>query len=291
MSIFNPFGRTTRINRYTTENKLSNIFFQVLADKYPLPSIDFILSLDDCYDDEEKKPIPIFVMARNRASLGRILIPDFEVCKLEEMEKLRQTCKRIAKKFPWSKKNSRIFWRGSSTGASITLQNYTELPRFKLTSYSNRYPWLDARFTQFVQGSPEVYEAMALGGNGLSRHVSIKNHFAYKYLLDIDGNSCTFSRCRWILLSNSTLLKPASQNIQWYYKTLKPYIHYVPLREDLSDLQEVYQWLTTHDDEARRISLEGQRLAKSLFSKTNIEKYVVTLFNEYADIYQTDQKL
>lgn len=35
---------------------------------------------------------------------------------------------------------------------------------------------------------------------------------------------------------------------------LRPWVHYVPLRDDANDVEEKMQWVIDHDMEARRIS-------------------------------------
>ena len=92
-------------------------------------------------------------------------------------------------------------------------------------------------------------------------------------------------------MSNSTLIKPDSENIQWYYKALQSGTHYVPVQADYTDLPEVYQWLKTHDKEAEQIAKQGQTLANSIFSKKELERYVVTLLNEYAQILKKPKSL
>ena len=42
------------------------------------------------------------------------------------------------------------------------------------------------------------------------------------------------------------------------------WFHFVPAKEDLSDLREKYEWAETHQRLARRISENGTKLARSL---------------------------
>ena len=63
---------------------------------------------------------------------------------------------------------------------------------------------------------------------------------------------------------NSVVLKTDSPFMQWYFDKLKPWIHYVPLSRDLSDLMEKIDWINAHDSECERISHEATSLIKSL---------------------------
>tara|TARA_B110000285_G_C14615769_1_gene376894 strand:- start:64 stop:231 length:168 start_codon:yes stop_codon:yes gene_type:complete len=55
------------------------------------------------------------------------------------------------------------------------------------------------------------------------------------------------------MLSGSVALKVDSDFGQWFYGAIKPYKHYVPVKNDLSDLVEQVEWLKQNDDKAREI--------------------------------------
>ena len=81
-----------------------------------------------------------------------------------------------------------------------------------------------------------------------------KRHgYQYKYVLDIDGNSVSWTRLPYIMVGGSVPLKPDSEFSQWFYGAIKPYRHYVPVKDDMSDLVEQVQWLRQNDHIAREI--------------------------------------
>jgi hypothetical protein len=66
----------------------------------------------------------------------------------------------------------------------------------------------------------------------------------YKYHLYADGNNVAWRRPQEVMMSNSLLLMPeSSSRVEFLYNELVPYKHYVPLKHDLSDLEEVFEWL------------------------------------------------
>jgi len=65
----------------------------------------------------------------------------------------------------------------------------------------------------------------------------------------------------WILLSNSVLLKQESKKIEWFFYKIKPYVHYYPLKNDVSDLLEAVEWLRANDKKARELSEAGTKFA------------------------------
>lgn len=55
----------------------------------------------------------------------------------------------------------------------------------------------------------------------------------YKYLLWVPGN-CASLRLAAQLLSDAAVLKLDSPEIEWYYPLLRPWVHYIPVRQDLT---------------------------------------------------------
>ena len=88
----------------------------------------------------------------------------------------------------------------------------------------------------------------------------------YKYQIDIDGNTNSWPGLFQKLLTRSPVLKVASPRgyRQWYYDRLRPWVNFVPVAQDMSDLIEKILWLRSHDDAGRRIGEAGKALADSL---------------------------
>ena len=95
----------------------------------------------------------------------------------------------------------------------------------------------------------------------------------YKYQLDVDGEVNAWSALWWKLYSNSVVFKVDSHYEQWYYKDLKEWVHYIPVKADLSDLEEKYKWALENDEKCREIALEGRNLAVSLTYENVIKNY------------------
>ena len=75
----------------------------------------------------------------------------------------------------------------------------------------------------------------------LAQYVNIPDHSRWKYLLSTDGftASCRFGK---LLQTNSIVLKEESNWIEYYYRSVKPGVHYVSFNRDqvldvLTDLE------------------------------------------------------
>ena len=55
-------------------------------------------------------------------------------------------------------------------------------------------------------------------------------------------------RLPYLLAGGSLVLKQDSVYHEHFYHRLKPWVHYVPLKEDLSDVEEKVLWAVDNDD-------------------------------------------
>lgn len=65
----------------------------------------------------------------------------------------------------------------------------------------------------------------------------------------MDGNSWS-SRFGSLLCYNSVVIKIEPQYFEYFYADLKPWSHYIPVKNDLSDLDENIQWALDPKNEA-----------------------------------------
>jgi hypothetical protein len=104
--------------------------------------------------------------------------------------------------------------------------------------------------------------------------VAIEQHFAYKYILIVDGNVIASSH-QWVFGSGSVpIMVTHPGNGYWFQKYLEPMKNYVPVSYDLSDLDEKIEWLVAHDVEAREIADNALRLARTVLSSEFQKKYI-----------------
>jgi hypothetical protein len=84
-----------------------------------------------------------------------------------------------------------------------------------------------------------------------------------RFLIDIDsgwsGSTGLFQK----LLTGSTILRVPRRDPArlWLHDRLKPWVHYVPVAPDLSDLSQQIAWLLDHDATAQDIGRRGQEVA------------------------------
>jgi hypothetical protein len=256
-----------------------------------IPEVEFVVYIDDWTTTVTPYSAPLFVFAKDTTrGQGLVVLPDFEM--LSGYEEIAAQTLDACEKSPWKHKKEMVIWRGTTTGSphngSYTPSNFRDFPRTKLVDLSLANPDIvDARFTKLCQGA-ELFAAQLSKYCG--NFMPIWGHIPYKYQILVDGNTCAFSRAYWQLLSNCVMFKQTSSHIQWYYRGLKPYVHYVPVKEDLSDLISQVKWARSHDKKVHLISKNATAFAQENLTKDEAFTYLHRLFVEYEKLLYSHQK-
>ncbi|AAS18093.1 tyrosine kinase [Singapore grouper iridovirus] len=176
----------------------------------------------------------------------------------------------------WSDRIPIAVFRGSSTGAGTTVQNNQ---RLKAVSFSMEHPeLLDAGITKWNlrprkrTGDPE-YSTIAPGQwpphkdyPPLADSLTPEQQANYKYILCLWGHAPAFRLIRDLSLGSVVLLAdvpPGQKRLElWFYNLLVPWVHYVPVKGDLSDLATVIQWCRDNNQKCSAIATAGTILAR-----------------------------
>jgi hypothetical protein len=196
------------------------------------------------------------------------LIPDYYFIVSHGYETIRNFF--LQNPIPWDLRHPIALWRGSTTGdPNLPPERWRELPRVRLCALARSAAskkLIDACITEITQVNDSAAIAEITNSGYLASYVPPHDFPKWKYQIDIDGNTNSWPGLFVKLLTGSVVLKVASPRgyRQWYYDKLKPWINYVPVSSDLSDLPDRLEWLRAHDDIAREIGYQGKLLADSL---------------------------
>jgi len=67
-----------------------------------------------------------------------------------------------------------------------------------------------------------------------------------------------------------------------------PWVHYVPVKQDLSDMLSNIQWLRDNDDKAYEIAQNSKALYKILYGIDNLVEDAGEIFKKYASMMKYD---
>ncbi|RDB16600.1 Beta-1,2-xylosyltransferase 1 [Hypsizygus marmoreus] len=124
---------------------------------------------------------------------------------------------------------------------------------------------------------------------------SVKDAGNYKYVLDVDGNGWS-GRFKRLITSNSLIFK-ATIYPEWYTDRIAPWVHYVPIQMDMSDLHDALVFFRgdgngdgSHEDLARKIAIAGRQWSKTFWRREDLVAYFFRLILEYSRLMSLDRE-
>jgi hypothetical protein len=69
-----------------------------------------------------------------------------------------------------------------------------------------------------------------------------------------------------------------------YQKHWIPWVHFVPVKNDLSDLLETINWLRQNDAKAKEIALNGRSLYKKLYNMPNMIEDASSIYGKIGSL-------
>ncbi|XP_060785351.1 protein O-glucosyltransferase 2 isoform X4 [Neoarius graeffei] len=291
------FGQRQSLCHYTIKNNQvyikthgEHVGFRIFMDafllsltrKVRLPDVEFFVNLGDWPLEKRRsaeKLHPIFSWCGSNDTRD-IVMPTYDLTEsiLETMGRVSLDMMSVQANTgpPWAEKNRTGFWRGRDSRRE----------RLELVKLARANPTLlDAAFTNFFffEHDESLY-------GPLVKHVSFFDFFKYKYQINVDGTVAAY-RMPYLLSGDSVVLKQDSIYYEHFYSQLKPWVHYIPIKADLSDLLEKIQWAKEHDEEAQKIAQAGQQFARTYLMGDSIFCYYFKLFQEYAKLQLTKPKI
>ena len=98
----------------------------------------------------------------------------------------------------------------------------------------------------------------------------------FKYIIHICGHVSAY-RLSFELSLGSVILLVDSEWRLWFQHLLIPYVHYVPVKSDLSDIYEQIKWCKDNDDKCSEIVNNARLFYETYLNKESILTYLQNL--------------
>lgn len=278
---------------------------ETMVRNYSVPDVDFIYCYYDC---NSGGPIPIFGSAKKRGAYNAIQFVDkFYDILCQDIgwndhhkgwNELIHIMVDAKYKWPWHQKIGKVFWRGTPSdlwgcGGAYKTASWNVAPRGKCV-YLSKYVApedIDAAFVPFFKIHNLVDDYQSFTATvPMSEFVQHVDHLRYKYQLNLDGMTATYPGLHWRLLSGCLTFKQETDDEMWYYKGIKPWVHYIPVKIDCSDLIEKIHWAKANDDEAHKIALNAQLFTVKNLMPEHILLYCYKVLLKYASLQKFTPK-
>ena len=295
---YKEFKRFKIINGavYGDECPLKNLL-NALVQQYQVPDVDFIHYNEDRLKpsffkrSSFKKCAPIFVSAKNKSIKKAVLFSDwmYNIADHERGWNHLMTLVEGYANNSWNDRIEKLFWRGTPWDGKhfgmYTFDNWKTLPRGRLVHESQKHPDLiDAAFCKYPDLCVSESLAKCEEILGKIRFAPWAEVLSYKYQIAMDGVTCSFPATQWKLLSGALVFKQESPDIMYFYGELLPWKHYIPVKNDLSDLHEKLSWAKNHDEKAREIAENGRAFVRENLKPEDILEYCHKVLVKYAQL-------
>lgn len=178
----------------------------------------------------------------------------------------------------WNDKIDRAVFRGSSTGAGCDINTNM---RLKLADMTMDYPQiLDAGITKWNTRPRKLKDSSRLQVQnihkfrfGLVSPLTPEQQSSYKYVINVDGHVSAY-RLSSELSYGSVILKVDSEWELWFFKHLQPWVHYIPIESDLSDLVEKIQWCIENDSVCCKIAQNAVEFYNEYLCRDTVLDYM-----------------
>lgn len=289
---------------YGEKNQIHDLLSAICA-KYPVKDMNLIYYMQDYIEQSiftpRKRYTPIFTSAKKVGDQNVILFADwyFKIADCNESKissipnnnvdpnswgQLIPVINMHYKNIPWKNRLEQMVWRGGANDGAYTQKNWTQFPRGTLVSLSKEtYPRLiNANFSLYHPWT--VSDQNFFMNNIPPSSLLPTKQMEYKYQIDIDGVTATFTALSWKLLSGSLVFKQQSNDIMWFHYALKPWEHYIPVDRNLTDVADKIMWAIEHDEKAKEIADNGRQFALTHLMPEDILLYCYLALCKYASL-------
>lgn len=191
----------------------------------------------------------------------------------------------------WDKKKNKAIFMGKATGCGTDIKTNM---RLKAASISQVYPdYLKVGITDWnwrlkkdKNGPLKLINSKELNFE-LSQPITRMEISKYKYILYIDGHVSAW-RLSFDFSYNSVVLIVDSEYYLWFSKLLVPYVHYIPIKSDLSDLIEQIKWCKSNDKKCQEIAKNAKSFFDKYLSDEGMYDYMQSLFVKLSKKYKSN---
>jgi hypothetical protein len=175
----------------------------------------------------------------------------------------------------YSKKDMIIFRDTTDGNIEFPKREYNTTIRFQIISNNfNKYNIIDIGFSKLTIHSRDDDSKF------LKENLSLNEIFSYKFVLCIGGNDISPMFPQVLALSNCCPFHTYPFDFEDYYlNDLKPYVHFIPIKIDGSDLKRQYDWCMDNLEKCKNISENGSKYMEK-YANSEIYNKIIERFCE-----------
>lgn len=172
----------------------------------------------------------------------------------------------------WSEKKPVAVWRGGSTGKRGDLVKQM----LKKTTTSD----IDIGFSHIHEHKTDLKKFV-------KGEMSMEEQLKYKYIISFEGNDIA-SGLKWQLASNSVVFMRKPRIFSYTMEDLLvPFVHYIPLNSNYSNLDEMLSWAKKHDSKCQNIANQSKEFMRNVWNSRKAAKDNLNILKQLATKYHS----
>ncbi|CAH0038463.1 unnamed protein product [Clonostachys rhizophaga] len=209
----------------------------------------------------------------------------------------------------WTSKHNKLYWAGSTSGGYANGSHWRAFHRHRFVNMVHNpardqtYWYLQQQKNGLVERAPSSFLNRRLYNVAFTRvfqcepaachdqraHFNVRpwahkdEALGYRLAFDLDGNGIS-GRFYKLLASRSVPLKQTIMQ-EWHDDRLVPWVHYIPVSQDMRELPELITYLTSTksgQEQARKIAEQGRDWYSKAFREVDMTIYIYRLLLELA---------
>lgn len=100
-------------------------------------------------------------------------------------------------------------------------------------------------------------------------YISMPELTKYTFLLDIGGNGYS-GRLKYLMFTKRPILLVDRHYVEYFHDDLIPYVHYIPVDMNLSNLMQQVRWINSHPEKCKEIAMNAYIYATYHFTNDHL---------------------
>lgn len=202
---------------------------------------------------------------------------------------------KITNTTPWERKKNLVVFRGSSTGVGTTIETNPRLRMLVIAEFHSHLfdvgitNW-NTRLSQHQEEGKLQAIVPSQYSNPNSNFLTMDQQAGYKYILHIEGHTQAF-RLATELTMGCVILKVECEYQMWFEKYMEEYIHYIPVKKDLSNLVEQVNWCHSHQKKCMEIVENCKKFSKKYITKKAYLNEMVRILTTFSQPFPNRVKM
>jgi len=243
--------------------------FQRMLDSYQ--GFNLLICDQDCV----QSPRDVFTVSKSRSieGAGNRTVTLLPVNVGRHFKSVRMA---LRDRHPYEKKLPVAIWRGSTTSAcwELPMGMRAGMERKECARRNLVTAWASKELDNIDVGLSKIVQLPRELGDKytplVKEEIPVRHMLQYRYIISVEGNDVA-TNLKWALASNSVVfMPPPSRESIILEGKLRPWIHYVPLSHDFSDLTTKINYCDTNPLVCQNISLAATKFMLPFATPSNV---------------------